>query len=147
MFCEQINVSKIMNEIKNSVIDFEEPKVSSVNCSNAAANEYERISCYLINTRQNNYAQCVSIGQDIPTYSRFPKPIAMVLRLCAKVIRKFIRYIINDQIKANVGFDSCIKALTEHDDALQSELEDLRNALSESNDRIHKLETLLAEKK
>ena len=147
MFCEQIDVSKIMMEIKKNVITVEEPNVATPNYLGNDATEYERISTFLVNTRQINYQKCISVGQNVPEYSHYMRPVAWILRFIAKVVRKFIRYVINDQIAVNIGVDSCVKALIEHDDALQKEIIQLKKSLNESNEKINALEKLLLEKK
>jgi len=147
MFSEQIDVAKIMRQIRSSVVPVEEPAGPSAGCGTAGDGEYERISAFLVNTRNVNYNQCVSVGQVLPSCSKFPGPIAKLLRLCCKVVRKFVKYIIRDQVQVNTNFDACIKALIEHDDALRREVAGLQAALDESNARIRALEARLGEKK
>lgn len=144
MFSEQINVAAIMREIKSNVIPVEES--DSLMTHQAAGNEnrYDQISTFLVNTRANNYIPCISVGQNVPLFSKYPRPLAVIVRFCCKVVRKFVKYIIRDQIQVNAGFDALIKALIEHDDALRQEVSELRTALDESNACILELETRLS---
>ncbi len=129
MFDEEINVVKIMEEIKREVL--EEKKMNYIISD---SEEIERIDEFITNTRNSSKSFYV-LGVHLPTIEKFPNIINKFIHLIAKIIRKSCRFIIRDQMSINDNMDACIQALLDRQD----------EALRQANEKIGELEHRILE--
>lgn len=127
MFDNKIDVAAIMHEIKRSV-------VGEIDDEHISEGEAERITEFINNTRQETEPY-MEMGAHLPQALRFPKFVRKVIVLCARVVRKATRFLVNDQIVVNRNVDSCIKALVEREDAIRRELDE-RIAILERENKL-----------
>lgn len=120
MFDNQIDVAKIMREIKESVGIGEEGEEKGrsftrykTDALNGIVNEYVRIESFITNTLTKNHEYINVYQSNIPSYNRFGRVLGKAFRFIAKGIRKCTEYLFKNQIMVNQSMEACIKALTE----------------------------------
>jgi len=129
MFDENIDVVKIMEEIKNEVWD------EKINYTSIAEYEgIEEIDNLIANTRNYTKAFCV-LGMYLPEIAKCPKIINKFIQLIARVIRKSSSFITRDQMIINDNIDVCIELLIERQNI----------AVQQANKKILELERKIYE--
>lgn len=120
MFDNQIDVAKIMREIKESVGvgNEEEGKNRSfvkykTDALNEIMNEYIRIESFITNTLAKNHEYINIYQSNVPSYNRYGRIPGKIFRFIAKGIRKCTEYLFRNQVVVNQSMEACIKALTE----------------------------------
>lgn len=126
MFDNLIDVSAIMRAIKENVINDNEKQLS---------NELWHTTTFIANTRTDT-SMHIHIGSVLPQAVKYPRFIQKIIRLISRVIRKFSKFILNDQIIVNTNVDACIQELVERDDLI---VKYLSNTLGQLETRVKTL--------
>jgi len=149
LFNKEIDVAKIMHEIKEKVkkeskgkyvdsemLDFSDNKVLS-----ELIYELNRINSYIENTHRDakNY---IEMGSNIRVANERPWIIRKFLMLYKRFFRKSTRFLVLDQTEFNIRIMNCVKAIHESQECVVSAVNELRKYRNDYENLKLKYESL-----
>lgn len=138
MINQQIDVSKIMYEIKARVQPEEEQKVDLWKKEGEFKDD-------IYNARMVYYP-IMDIGDRLPAGSKLPKFAKGIARFVGRIVRKLNKFIIYDQKIVNRNIDVCVDTIVKREDCIMEIMNDEFRRLETDNKRL-KNEILQNEKK
>ena len=158
MFSEEIDVASIMRDIKEEVLkegsqelDFSEISgrtyFENIHSQMSEYNQAsERIAKYLANTHAETVSR-LNIGFTLPQFGKFGRFIGFFARQFARIIRKSISFVIQDQRDVNIKQAEMARALLELSDVLDMKIklinlriDDLEKMIKQINEGMEKKE-------
>lgn len=142
MFHQTIDVAKIMNEIKASIVP--EEKIEIVGNKDNEINkkiieihnEMNRINTYIKGARYKAEAN-LNVGSNIPQFMSFSPWKRKILIPLQKIVQKAILFMTREQAHVNIVFNDCIRAISEYNE-LNKELLELISIQAKENEILKK---------
>ncbi len=150
MYNTQIDVAKIMNEIKARAAERNHISTAASAADSAAhvtpeleavRNELTRIQAYILNTNANSdgYAR---IGERIRISPKARGLVRKIKIFFKRLVRKSTRFLAEDQISVNLNTIDCIRALSEYNTAAMPLIDAMSSLVNENAELRKKLDEI-----
>lgn len=109
MFNQEVDVAKIMHELKASVQVENNEETADIQGAVAA------LRTEIEGARVSYYPHLI-IGERLPSALRWPKPLRKVVQFMGRIVRKMNKFIIYDQRIVNQNMDICLDNIVKRED-------------------------------